>query len=154
MPVRGNAPGTCARALLVELWRFLQFRVAVEIVLDPKLRARFLQEGVDRHSTRTSLLLVELECRDAVQGQLRRVVIEIAGQYDAAGLSQLHIQNLAALGVPGRRLVDDAGVTEHVVFIVLEDDRLAFLQSRKSRGLKRAVKLSPENCAAFSWPHQ
>src|SRR5882762_3772720 len=74
MPARGNAPGTCTRDLLVELWRFLQFRVAVEIVLDPKLRVCFLQEGVDRHSTRTSLLLVELERRDAVQGQLRRTV--------------------------------------------------------------------------------
>src|SRR5882762_7712978 len=136
MPVRGNAPGTCTRALLVELWRFLQFRVADEIVLDPKLRARFLQEGVDRHSTRTSLLLVELERRDSIQGFLRRIVIEIAGQYDPAGLGQLHIQNLVALGVPGSGLDDDAAVAEHVVFIVLEDDRFAFLQGRKSRGLQ------------------
>src|SRR6266576_2054040 len=113
MPARGNAPGTRTRDLLVELWRFLQL-------------------GVDRHSTRTSLLLVELERRDAIQSPLRRIVIEIAGQYDPAGLGQLHVQNLVALGVPGSRLDDDAAVTEHVVFIGLEDGRLAFLQGRKS----------------------
>jgi len=104
-------------------------------VLDPKLRAGFLQEGVDRHSTRASLLLAELERRDAVRvnsadSDRDRQTVRPRRSWAASRTKP------GGPACAGSRLDHDPAVTEHVVFIVLEDDRLAFLQSRKSRGLE------------------
>jgi len=103
-------------------------------VLDPKLSVCFLQEGVDRHSTRTSLLLVELERRDAIQSPLRRIVIEIAGQYDPAGLASFTYKNLVPGVCPGADLMMTLPSPNTFVFIVLEDDRLASARPEKVEG--------------------
>ena len=52
--------------LFIKIWRFLELRVPIEIVLYPKLRARLLQECINNHSGRASLFLIEIKGRYAV----------------------------------------------------------------------------------------
>jgi len=127
------------------------FAVAVESCWI-RLRTRFLQEGVDRHSTRTSLLLVELERRDSIQVSSAGSE-EIAGQYDAAGLASSHTKTWWPLGVPGADLMMTLAYQTRSYSSSLI--RLAFsAKLRKSRGLKRAGELSTKPGVAFNLPQR
>ena len=48
-------------------------------------------------------------------------MIEIAGQDDASGSSQLEIQNLMSRRVPRRGLDDHRSVTKNIMFVVFDD---------------------------------
>src|ERR1035437_10208686 len=115
--------------LFVEVGRLLKLGIAVEVVLYPKLRPRLLQECIDHHSSRACLLWIDLEGRTTIQGALFWVVIEIAGEHNPSGLGQLQIEDLVARRVPRSRFDDDGTISEHIVFIVLEDQRLAVAKS-------------------------
>ena len=84
----------------------LQFRMRVEVVLDPELRAGAREELLDRLSRRARLLFVELERRQPVQRALLRIVIQVARQHHAAGLRELHEEHLMA-GRMSRRALED-----------------------------------------------
>ena len=105
------------RRSLVILRRLLQLHVRGEVVLNPQLRLVLREKLLDVASRRARLLLVELERRQAVHGPLLRIVIQIAGQHDAAGLRQLHVQHLMPGRVARRALEDHRAVAEHVVLV-------------------------------------
>ena len=66
-------------------------RVGVDVVLDPELCAGTLQEGIDGNAGGAGLDGIELEDRDAVQFPFLGVMVEIAGENDAAGFGEIHV---------------------------------------------------------------
>src|SRR5712692_11690476 len=97
MAVASDARG---RSLFVKFRRLLELGIAREVVLNPKLSASFLQEGLDGGSGCDGLLDVEFRGRDPIQLPLLRIMIEIAAQQNWASFRQFQKQDLVVRRVP------------------------------------------------------
>src|SRR5579872_7465163 len=80
--------------LIVIFRRLLQLPERGEIVLDPKLRAGFLEEDLDVGPRLDGLVAVELVHRNLAELALLRVVIQVAAEHHRAGFGELQKENL------------------------------------------------------------
>ena len=91
-------------------------------MLDPKLRARSLEEFFDLGAAGERLLLVELEVRHVIGVALFVVMIEVARDQHRPGLLQFQEQHLMAGRVAWRGLDDHGSVAEDIVIGVGGND--------------------------------
>src|SRR5260370_21583679 len=75
--------------LFVVSGSLFQFRISCEIVLNPQLRASFLQESLDRFACSGGLPPGEFRCRGVVVGGFLWVVVEVSGGKDMPRVSRL-----------------------------------------------------------------
>src|SRR5207302_10356524 len=126
------------------------------IVLNPKLRARFLQESLDRSSAGSGLIAVEIGLWNVVLGALLWIMIQIAREQYGARFAQFQKKNLVAWRVPGSRFDNHGGVAKDVEFVSLEDYRLAVLQRAESfrcKAARNSRRLREHGIALFL-PHE
>ena len=116
---------TCGRRLFVVGWGLLLLVEIREIVLDPELRAGFLNECLHRSAARERLVTVELKGWSFVCVALFLIMIQIAGQQDRPALCQLYIKDLMPGRVPIGSFNDDCTVAENVIILAIQDFSLA-----------------------------
>src|SRR5579864_6525610 len=125
---RWCCPQSGARVSLLVVARGLLLFVEIrEIVLDPELRAGLLDESLYRSAARERLVVVELKRRGFIGVALFLIMIQVSGQHDRPGFSQLYIYHLMPRRVPVGCFDDHRAVAEDVIVLASQDFGLAVL---------------------------